>query len=403
MLLEDVLTDIVKLQDENLHSQQPTVKRDLLDRIDVRLPHALFISGIRRCGKSTLLEQLMQKEGRCNYFNFDDHRAAGFELSDFDRLDHAFGSLHPGTDCYYFDEIQNVSQWERFVRRKLDEKKRLIITGSNASLLSRELGTRLTGRHITYELFPFSYMETLRAKSQSPSVATFAEYIERGGFPEFVKYGSQDILQQLFSDIVNRDIIVRYGLRNAAMVKKIALYLLSNVGNEFTYTGLSKAFEVSSPHSIIDYVSYFEDSYLLFLVPRFSYKYLQQQVNPKKIYGIDTGFIKANTISYTGDDGRLLENAVFLQLRRGRKPDSVFYYKGKSECDFIVVEKNKPRQAIQVCHKLSGDNLDRELRGVKEAMEALKIEKGLILTMGQDDRFDNVDVMPAWKWMSETA
>jgi predicted AAA+ superfamily ATPase len=133
----------------------------------------------------------------------------------------------------------------------------------------------------------------------------------------------------------------------------------------------------------------------------FSYKYRQQQINPKKIYGIDTGFIKANTISFTDDDGRLLENAVFLQLRRGHKPDSIFYYKGKNECDFIIVDKNRPQQAIQVCYKLTEDNLDRELMGVKEAMEAFKLEKGLIVTMGQEDRFENVEVVPAWKWMSE--
>lgn len=401
MLPEDVLLDVARLQQDNLHSEQPGVERELLASIKMGLPHAIIISGIRRCGKSTLLRQLTLQQGECNFFNFDDRRAAGFGLSDFDRLDRAFDKLHPGIDCYYFDEVQNVPEWERYVRGKLDQGKKFVITGSNASLLSRELGTRLTGRHLTYELFPFSYTEALEMIGGAPSLQTFKDYVERGGFPEFVRYGSEDILQQLFTDILYRDIVVRYGLRNTAVIEKLALYLLSNVGNEFTYSRLSKMFEVGSAHSVINYLRYFEDSYLLFTVPMFSYKYRQQQVSPKKIYGIDTGFIRASTVSFTDDDGRLLENIVYLQLRRTHRQGSVFYYKGKQECDFIVVEKHRPVKAIQVCHHISVDNMGRELGGLKEAMARLKINDGVIITSDQEDKFDAIPVLPAWKWLSE--
>lgn len=400
MLLEQAIKEIAQSQEKNFTSQETGVERDLLDHIDTKVPHAIIISGIRRCGKSTLLKQLMQRTGECNFFNFEDSRADGFELGDFEKLDRVFRETRPGVSCYYFDEIQIVPEWERYVRGELDLGKKFVITGSNASMLSRELGTRLTGRHLTYELFPFSYSEALRMKSQSPSLSAFKDYAERGGFPEYVKFGSQDILQQLFRDIVTRDVVVRYRLRNAAIVQNLASYLISNVGAEFSYAGLAKTFGVTTK-SITEYVPYFEASYMLFTVPMFSYSYRKTLVNPKKIYAIDPGFIKANTVSFTDNNGSLLENIVYLQLRRSHRANSIFYYRGKRECDFIVTEKNRPVQAIQVCYKLTEDNLRREIDGVSEAMRELKLNRGLIITMDQTDRFGDVEVIPAWKWLTQ--
>lgn len=399
MLLEETIREIAQLQERNFTSQKTGVKRELLDNIDVNVPRAIIISGIRRCGKSTLLKQLMQKTGECNFFNFEDSRASGFDLNDFEKLDHVFDQIHPGKDCYYFDEIQVVPGWERFVRGELDQGKKFIITGSNASMLSRELGTKLTGRHLTYELFPFSYSEALRMKNQLPSLSTFDEYTERGGFPEYIMSGTQDILQHLFTDIITRDIVVRYKLRNAAVIQNLASYLLSNVGSEFSFTNLAKSFGVTTK-SIAEYVPYFEASYMLFTVPMFSYSYRKTIVNPKKIYAIDPGFIKANTLSFTDNNGSLLENIVFLQLRRIHRSGSIYYFRGKRECDFIVTDNKKPVQAIQVCYKLTKDNMQREVDGVSEAMSEFKLDKGLIITMDQTDKFGNVEVLPAWKWLT---
>jgi hypothetical protein len=399
MLLKETIKEIAQLQEKNFTGQEPGVRRDLLESIDVNVPRAIIISGIRRCGKSTLLKQLMQKTGECNFFNFEDSRANGFDLNDFEKLDHVFDEIHPGKDCYYFDEIQVVPGWERFVRGELDQGKKFIITGSNASMLSRELGTKLTGRHLTYELFPFSYSEKLRMKNQSPSLSTFDEYVEQGGFPEYIMSGTQDILQHLFTDIITRDIVVRYKLRNAAVIQNLASYLLSNVGSEFSYTNLAKTFGVSTK-SITEYVPYFEASYMLFTVPMFSYSYRKTIVNPKKIYAIDPGFIKANTLSFTDNNGSLLENIIFLQLRRTHRSKSIYYFRGKRECDFIVTDNKKPVQAIQVCYKLTKDNMQREIDGVSEAMNEFKLDKGLIITMDQTDKFGNVDVVPAWKWLT---
>lgn len=399
MLLEDRIKEIVQIQEKDFSGHEKGVMRDLLDDIKVNVPYAIIISGIRRCGKSTLLKQLMGRAGVCNFFNFEDNRANGFDLNDFEKLDHVFEGIHPGIDCYYFDEIQVVPEWERFVRGQLDHNKNFVITGSNASLLSSELSTKLTGRHLTYELFPFSYSEVLRMKEQSPSLSTFNEYADQGGFPGYRLSGNQDSMQQLFKDIIARDIVVRYGLRNTSLVENLASYLLSNVGSEFSYSNLAETFGTSTK-SIVAYVSYFEASYMLFTVPMFSYSYQKRIKNAKKVYAIDPGFLKANTLSFMDNNGSLLENIVFLQLRRTHKSDSIFYYKGKRECDFIVADGKKPTMAIQVCYKLTNDNMKRELDGVKEAMETLHINKGRIITMDQTDKFGNVEVVPAWKWMT---
>jgi predicted AAA+ superfamily ATPase len=153
MLLEERIKEIAQIQEKDFLSREKGVRRDLLDEIKVNSPRAIIISGIRRCGKCTLLKQIMERAGECSLFNFEDSRASGFDSNDFEKLDRVFEELHPGMDCYYFDEIQVVPQWERFVRGKLDRKKEFVITGSNASMLSLELGTKLTGRQLTYELF----------------------------------------------------------------------------------------------------------------------------------------------------------------------------------------------------------------------------------------------------------
>ena len=298
---------------------------------------------------------------------------------------------------------ENVEHWERFVRSLLDQKKQIYITGSNASLLSKELGTKLTGRHVRYELFPFSYKEMLLLVNENPGIESFKEYFTYGGFPEYLKHKNTRILQELFNDIITRDIIVRHGIRNSRTVRELALYLLSNVGKEYSYTNLKKDFQLGSVNTVISFVSYFEDSYLLFSVPKFEYSYRKQLVNPKKIYAIDTGIINCNTVSFSKDDGRLLENVVFAELRKQGK--NIFYFRGKNECDFVIEEKRKITEAYQVCYQLTEDNKTREINGLVEALNESKLDKGCILTFNQEDQFEiekrTIKVIPVWKWMKD--
>ena len=400
MLLKETLRSIVKAQQKDLASLNYGIPRTSASNIDLKLPMAIILSGIRRCGKSTLLHQVMKKTGGKYYFNFEDPKATGFDLNDFQKLEELFLEESGQGDCYYFDEIQNVEKWEIFVRTMLDRGKHFLITGSNASLLSKELGTKLTGRHLRQELFPFSYSEFLTFTSQQAGPTTFNEYLQKGGFPEYLKFGQSQILQELFNDIIMRDIVVRHKLRSPKSIKELALFLISNVGVEFSYNSLAKAFNLGSTNTAISFTSYLEDSYLLFIVPKFSYSLKKQSVNPKKIYAIDNGLANVNSVSFSSNKGRMLENLVFLNLRRTGK--EVFYFKDQKECDFVIKERNSITQAIQVCYNLNEDNRQREVDGLTAALEAFDLPEGLILTFNQQDllKIDekNIHVLPVWRW-----
>lgn len=398
MLLKETLRKLAEIQAGEVNALDQGTARDLLDSIDTASPPAVIISGIRRCGKSTLLKQIMKKNRSFNYFNFEDERALNFEVSDFERLDEAFSELNPGASDYFFDEVQNVPGWERFVRRKLDLGSRFFITGSNSSLMSEELGTKLTGRHLMYRLFPMSYTEALRLTGEPASIASFNKYFKTGGFPGYIRHDNDRMLQQVFDDVVIKDIVVRYGLKDPLLVKNLAIYLMTNAGKEFSYNGLKKSFDIGTASTVSNFVSYFEDSYLVFTIPKFSYSYKQQLMNPKKAYAIDHGLARVNSVSFSEDKGRILENIVFLHLRR--QYPSIYYFREKNECDFIVKDDTGNLQALQVCYTLDEDTLRREMKGLKEAMDAAGIKKGMIITLDQEDTFDDIAVVPAWKWIS---
>ncbi|MBI5393498.1 ATP-binding protein [Candidatus Woesearchaeota archaeon] len=397
MLTKELLKDIVLSQKEEKENKESGVLREIHNKIDLDFNHIIIISGIRRSGKSTLLRQLMKKIKNAYYFNFEDYRSLNFELFDFQRLEEVFEEIYDKNSYYFFDEIQNVPEWERYIRTKFDQGKRCIISGSNALLLSKELGTKLTGRHLRYELFPFSYNEFLIYYNKKASVESFTEYFEYGGFPEFLRTKDKNVLQELLRDIIMKDVIIRYKIRESKIVEQLLLYLLTNCSKEFSYNELAKTFNIGSPTSVINYIFYFEDSYLLFTIPKFDYSLRKQLANPKKIYFIDHGLIRANTASFSSDNGRILENIVFLQLRKKYK--EIYYYKGEHECDFLVREKGKLIEAIQVCYEINQENIKRELAGVKEAIQSLHIKEGKIITFNQEDTFDNIKVMPVWKWL----
>lgn len=403
MILKETLEGIVKSERDDLSKFDYGVEREKLSEIELDVPFAIVLSGIRRCGKSTLLRQLTTKVKNFYYFNFEDPRSINFEVSDFQKLNKIFVEEY-GKDChYFFDEIQNVQKWELFVRSMLDKKGHFIITGSNASLLSKELGTRLTGRHLSHELFPFSFKEFLVFTDQKPSIDSFEEYFSKGGFPEYLKIGKDEVLQELLNDIIARDIVVRHKLRSSKTIKEMALYFLTNLGKEFSYNSLTKVFNLGSTNSTIAFTSYLEDSYLIFIVPKFDYSLKKQLVNPKKVYSIDNGLSRANSVSFSKDKGRMLENTVFLHLRR--KSKDIFYFKEKNECDFLVRERNKITKPIQVCYDLNEDNKDREIDGLLEALNQFNLKEGLILTYNQEDEIKKGDkkilVKPVWRWLLE--
>ncbi len=403
MMDKERLLDVIKVQRDELNQFDNGTVREERSEIDINLPFAIILSGIRRCGKSTLLRQIMKKQKNFYYFNFEDSRAVDFNVNDFEKLDEIFHEEYGESNYYFFDEIQNIQKWEVYVRRLVDLKKYVIITGSNASLLSKELGTRLTGRHLTHEIFPFSFNEYLTIEKKEANINSFANYLNEGGFPEYLQYKRPDILQILLNDLLNRDIVTRYKIRSQKQLKELAIYLLTNVGKQFTYNSLKKNFKFGSVHSVISFISYFEDSYLIFTIPKFDYSYKKTLVSPKKVYSIDNGLTIRNSASFFDDKGRLLENLVFINLRKKNK--EILYFQEKNECDFIIKDRSKIIQAVQVTYELNNDNKEREINGLVEAMEKFKLNEGLILTYNQTDEFiinkKKIKVIPIWKWLLE--
>jgi hypothetical protein len=344
------------------------------------------ITGVRRCGKSTLLNLLMSKYTKVAYFNFEDPRIIDFQVSDFSKLDEIIPN---DTEAYFFDEIQNVPQWEIYIRQLHDYEKKVFVTGSNASLFSKDLGTRLTGRYLALELFPFSYEEFLSFTKTENTDKAVEKYLKIGGFPEFIKTNNVEVLQNLFKDIVFRDIAIRYSIRNTKLLIDVALYLLSNIGKETTYNSLKKAFQVGSANTMMDYLNWFEDAYLLFFLQKFSYSAKSIAINPRKVYAIDNGLINANSLSFSEDKGRILENAVYIHLRN--KGIKMYYFREKRECDFVLFNKEKCEKAVQVCHEIHSENQEREVAGLLEAMTFFDLDEGFIITFNQKDTIEKQD------------
>ncbi|HEX7583529.1 MAG TPA: ATP-binding protein [Prolixibacteraceae bacterium] len=380
MVFKTDIEQAYQLQQANLLQKDELITRAYMQKMNSDLKHVEVVSGVRRCGKSTFLKQIMLQYAEFAYFNFEDSRIFGFEVSDFQKLDEVIGS---GKMAYFFDEIQNVEAWEIFVRQLHDRGEKVYITGSNASLLSKELGTRLTGRHIGHELFPFSYPEYLLFKGQENNSSSFEEYLQKGGFPEYLNFEKTEVLQNLLKDIVFRDIAIRYNIKNTRSLMDITLFLISNVGKEFTFNSIRNTFSIGSANTVSDYLAWLQDSYLFFFLPRFSWSPKSSAMNPRKVYAIDNGMVNANSLSFSKDTGRLLENAVFLHLRRIYS--SIFYFREKGECDFVVFKNDQSVILLQVCLEVHGENKDREINGLVEALEFFKLSEGTIVTLNQTD------------------
>jgi len=400
-MLESEIQEVLEYQAEYLYEIQEGTPREVTAKVGLKDHHVRILTGIRRCGKSTVLLQIARKYPHFNYLSFEDPRLSTFGVNDFFKLEKIFGRAG-SSDLFFFDEIQNVDGWESYIRVLHDKKKKVIVTGSNAKILSKEMGTSLTGRHISLEVFPFSFPEYLAHFNLDAGVETFSGYFKLGGMPEFLNTKNKDVLLNLYNDLIYRDIVVRHSLRNPKVVRELGVYLASNIGKEFSYNNLSKAFDLGSSNTVASYISYFEDAYLFFTVPRFSYSLKQQMKNAKKIYAIDTGLVALLSMSFSKDLGRLLENLVFIHLKRLGK--EVFYYRQKGECDFIIASGNTVEMAVQVCYDLNADNLPRKENGLMEALNELGLSEGTILTFGQKDELQRegktIRIIPVWEWMT---
>lgn len=388
-------------------------------------PNILAILGARRSGKS-IFSLLLLKDKKFGYVNFDDERFAGLNAENLNKVLQAFYELY-GTDLEYLilDEIQNIEGWELFANR-LRRTKRVIITGSNAKLLSGELATHLTGRHIDFTIYPFSFVEYLELKNfilrkedlySTKKIAeikkSLEDYISMGGFPEVYKFG-RAILRNIYEDIIHKDILLRYRIRNRKTFSEMAKYMISQFSSEMTYTKLKNIMTIKNVHTVSNYVKYLSSSYLLFIIERYSPKLKKQIIAPKKVYCIDTGLINSIAFMASENRGKLMENAVAVELMRRKSyvhySIEIYYWKDyqQREVDFILKNGRKIEQLIQVTNASGEDELrKREIDSLVTASHELHCKNLLIITWDYENelKVDNrtINCTPMWKWLVHLA
>jgi predicted AAA+ superfamily ATPase len=402
MIRQDEIAFVIDSQRDTFLKRDSGFLREALANVPVADSFATIITGIRRCGKSTLLLQLLRRDYQdAIYLNFDDIRLSGFEVGDFTRLHKEIEKR--AIKVLFFDEIQVVKEWEKYVNQLLREGYKVFVTGSNASMLSVELGTYLTGRHLSMELFPFSYSEFIKFKELENGEDAVKEYIKTGGIPEYLKTGMPVILNTLVDDILMRDIAVRHSVRDVVSLRQLTAFLITNIGNLVSANKLVGMFNIKSAATFLEYFSFLKDAYLLEFLPMFSHSLKVQARNPKKVYVMDMGLYTENSVTTSENTGRRLENLIFLHFRKKYK--QIFYYKDRGECDFIAMEKSAVKEAIQVCLNVDDENFDREYDGLLDAMINLGLKEGTIVTLNQSDRFEKdgmvINMIPAHEYLDQ--
>ncbi|HBX53556.1 MAG TPA: ATPase [Bacteroidales bacterium] len=418
-----MIKNILYQQQEERNS---LLKQAYVERIDAAVKKEYLATGLiklitgpRRSGKSVLSFQLLKEENFA-YLNFDDDLL----LKHFDenKVIQTLNEVYPDYRYLFLDEIQNLPNWELWVNKLYRRNKNLIVTGSNARLLSREMATSLTGRYIQITVFPFSFAEVLHFHKVSPVAKTpqkvgviqgyLNTYVQNGGFPETVLNPSilKNYLSTLFDSVLLKDIMKRFQIRQSQQLYDLSNYLLTNYTNQYSFNQLKTDLNFHSVPTVQKFMGYLSEPYLFLNLTKYSTKVKTQQKSPKKSYIIDNGFIKARSFELSPNYGRLLENVVFIELlRRQYKLElDLFYYKTRNdkEIDFVCRKGHIVEQLIQVCYDISKPKtLKRELDALIEASSELACDKLILITWDKEDVIEKneykIQLVPAWKWLSE--
>ncbi|MDO8183847.1 MAG: ATP-binding protein [bacterium] len=383
------------------------------------------ILGPRRAGKSVFALMLL-KDKEFAYFNFDDESLPGEEKIDLDELLSELEQVYGSTKYILFDEIQNLPNWELFVNRLHRAGYNLVLTGSNASLLSKELATHLTGRHIPIEILPFDFKEVLKSKQYEVSAnklllpeekaklqGYITQYMTNGGFPEVI---TKDIeprgyLDVLFDAVLFKDVIKRHKVRFSKQIDSLGSYLINNVSSQYTARKLANTLDFKSDVTVAKYLNYLTEAYLIFSLDRHSTKATMRLQLPKKVYVVDNGFVTAKAVQHSPDSGKLMENLVFTELvKRGNQPNrELFYYKTRNdrEIDFVLKNGYEVVELIQVAYELISQGVEeREVKALVEAGKELNVLKLTVLTWSGKKEVvkDGVVVrfIPLWEWLIES-
>lgn len=415
---KQLLYQVIYDQQQDFLEIKDLIRREKVNELKklLKLKLPIIITGVRRCGKSSLLkiifDDLKLEEKDYLYINFNDERLISFENENFqDILDYLGENNYHDKVYFFLDEIQEVKNWEKWVDR-IKDKFQILITGSNSKLLSEEISSVLTGRSINLSLFPFSFSEYLTYKEieikdynldrklQNKIKWEFKNYLLSGGFPKMVIENENILLKELYENILYRDIIRRFNSKSTKQIKEISIYLLSNVSSDLSLRTLSKVSGIKNLGILGDILETFEKSFLFFTTNKFDYSIKKQIQNPKKVYCIDLGLPNKLGFKFSKNDGKLLENFVAISLKQ--KGKEIYYHRGKNECDFVIKDKNKIVEAIQVCYNFNEENREREVKGLIEAMKKFKLKSGKIITMNEEETIKKegftIKVIPAYKW-----
>jgi len=421
-IVKKVISDQIEEIDIILGDEK-LIARDIADPSKyLQKPNILAILGVRRCGKSTYALALARKLGSFGYVNLDDERLFGMPSSELGSLVEAWIEvLGREPDIIVLDEIQNVEGWELFVNR-MRRTKRVIITGSNAHLLEGDLSTHLTGRYIDLHMYPFSFTEYLRSKHFEADIDRIAgssvssrirkhleDYIDTGGFPEAHILGGT-ILARIYKDIILKDAILRYRIRNRKTFNEVARYLISNYSREFTFSRVARVCGISNKNMASEYSRILEEVGIFFYLERYSPKLSEQYNSPKKSYCIDTGMIRSIGFNISENRGLMMENLVAVELGRriSNKDDGseLYYWKDHSqaEVDFLIRKDGAISELIQVTYSLRDEQTrKREIDGLLKASGELGCDELKIITWNEeeiiypDDR--HIHLIPLYKWL----
>ena len=391
----------------------------------------ITITGPRRAGKSYLMRQMNLyllskgfKKENLLFVNFEDPRFTSLDTKLMDQIFSTYIEfLTPeGEITIFMDEVQEVEGWEKWVRMMHELKKaKLIISGSNAKLLSRELGTLLTGRHLDLSVFPLSFREFLEFNGirkidkldlitlETDIKGLLRRYIEFGSFPEVVlSEQKREILLSYFEDLVSKDLLRRFKVKKSMEMKSLVKYYLSNTSNLTTFSSTEKFLQLTAS-TVEKFSGYFEDVYLVFFLKRFSFTVKEQEKSPRKVYAIDTGLCNTIGFRFSENIGKLVENIVFLELQRRQvqQPEIELYYWKDAlhrEVDFVVKKGQKIIDLIQVCWNVTNlKTKDREIRSLVKAMDELNREEATIITDEhegfEDMKGKKIKYVPLWRWL----
>ena len=425
MKISDIEKVLLEQQDElEALEVEVLIHRPEEDLINLNSKLAQVVIGVRRSGKSTLCFNALRKAGvHYAYANFDDERLEELETKDLDNVLQTLYKIYGKFDYLFLDEIQNIDGWPLFVNRLLRQRIHIIITGSNAKLLSTELATHLTGRHHKIELFPFSFKDwcsikdveytRLTTKNKGLLSKAYEEYFRQGGFPELIsgEENPKEYISTLIDNIISQDIKKRYKIRNIDALKRLAHHILNETPTLIVKETLQNIIGIKSERTLGNYLMYLNQTYLISTISKYSSRSRERARNEKS-YAIDVAFMDKRENAFSGENlGWRLETVVYLELlrRKAGTENDIYYYQGRSaEADFVVCDGNKTLAVYQVSYDISNDKTrKREIKGCIAGAKATKCDNIFLITDHESEVIEEdgytIQVIPIWEWLTREA